>query len=52
MTMATVVTLKSIFENSKEKLSQELIGLVLPKDAETVQNVVANHLCELFENDN
>lgn len=50
--MATVVTLKSIFENSKEKLSQELIGLVLPKDAETVQNVVANHLCELFENDN
>lgn len=50
--MATVVSLKSIFENSKEKLSQELTGLVLPKDAEAVQNVVANHLCELFENDN
>lgn len=50
--MANVVSLKSVFEDSKEKLTRELEGLALPKDAEKVQGVVANHLCELFENEN
>ena len=50
--MTNAVLLKSIFENNKEKLSQELNGLELPKDAEKVQKVVADYLCDLFENEN
>lgn len=45
-------SLKSIFAQNKEKLSEELKKLILPKDAHQVQQVVANHLDELFENEN
>lgn len=50
--MTNSVSLKSIFEDNKEKLSQELNELMLPKDAEKVQKVVADYLCNLFENEN
>ena len=52
MSMTTNVSLKSIFAVSKEKLSNELKKIVLPKDAQQFQKVVAVHLSELFKNEN
>lgn len=49
--MDTCITLKSIFASSKEDLSQKLSGLSLPKDAQKIQETVADFLEKLFEND-
>ena len=47
--MDTCITLKSIFASSKEDLSQKLSGLSLPKDAQKIQETVADFLEKLFE---
>lgn len=50
--MINNASLKSIFAQSKEQLLDELKGLVLPKDAQQVQKIVADHLGQLFESGN
>lgn len=50
--MSEKMTLKSIFAESKLDLANKLNGLCLPKDAVRVQNIVAEHLSNLLENEN
>lgn len=45
------VTLKNIFETNKYVLSEKLNNLSLPRDAQKVQEIVANFLSSLFEKD-
>ena len=40
-----------MFESNKHVLEKELTGLVLPKDAEKIQQIVCKFLNSMFEND-
>ena len=40
-----------MFDSSKQALEKELTGLVLPKDAEKIQQIVCKFLNSMFEND-
>ena len=49
--MENAHTLASMFEENKQALEKELVGLTLPKDAGEIQNLVSRYLNSLFEND-
>lgn len=44
-------TLSSMFESNKRELENKLKDLVLPKDANKVQEIVSKYLNEIFENE-
>ena len=49
--MKNTHTLASMFESNKQALEKELAGLVLPKDANKIQQIVSKYLNSMFEND-
>lgn len=49
--METKQTLASIFEANKQALERELSNLVLPTDAEKIQDIVCQHLKTMFEDE-
>lgn len=49
--MENTHTLASMFESNKQALEEDLIELVLPKDAEVIQKKVCKFLNSMFDND-
>ena len=49
--MNTKITLVSLFDKNRTLLEKELQGLMLPDDADKVQNIISNYLNTLFESD-
>lgn len=46
-----VITLKTVFADSKQELSDSLKGLSLPKDSSKIESIVTAYLQKLFENE-
>ena len=49
--MENTHTLASMFEANKQALEKELVGLILPENANKIHNVVSKYLNSMFEND-
>lgn len=47
--MTDNITLRSVFESKRSELEQKLSGLLLPNDAEKVQQIITKYLSELFD---
>ena len=47
--MATQVSLRSLFESQKGDLEKRLAGLILPNDAQKIQDIVSKYLSDVFD---